>query len=346
MDHVCLCARSIPCILPIPPLWVGSALAWRPATGALRYVSPKIGLCAACVLTALGCTSRVQAAAPEGHSTVTGAMLVRKPDSAQSGPVRKILQTSPGSCNRDACNAIIDVWTENVWHYNSTDFHQCAGCPNVAFPARLVSVSTRRPPINGSGYCDAGSCSAIIDNWIANVWYYESTSFTECANCPYLEFPDRLNVSSSCPIYSFKSSTILLAANTNWCLQASSGGSPAIRLVDNCKEDDLPAQLFSLLPNGRLQHEQSQLYLMATSNGTVQLGDLESANAVGNSSLWCMHDLGLIRLRNKPELCLAGTNTSLSIEAMDSSRDSQIWKLVDQTLSESYCIFLEGVVQD
>ena len=53
---------------------------------------------------------------------------------------------SPGTCNQAACESVIDSYITKGWTYTSSDFSQCAGCPTVRYPQKLIGTTTSSPP--------------------------------------------------------------------------------------------------------------------------------------------------------------------------------------------------------
>lgn len=151
-------------------------------------------------------------------------------------------------------------------------------------------------------------------------------------------FADLIIHNKSATIPSFGSSVIIQADNETRCLQAS-GSPPAIVLNRNCSQEDMPAQLFILWPNGTLQHEQSGFYLYVDALNAVQLvGNVASSPKPDAKGLWWVDLTGTVRPRHQPETCLdvTGDGTKLVVNRIDQSGASstQKWGRQDRTFSE------------
>ena len=64
-------------------------------------------------------------------------------------------------CDSDKCNAVIDDYNSRGWAYSTSNFGECAGCPNVSNPKKVQWTSDYKYKM---GICNPKKCNETIDS--------------------------------------------------------------------------------------------------------------------------------------------------------------------------------------
>lgn len=109
------------------------------------------------------------------------------------------------------------------------------------------------------GSCDVAWCNTAIDAWLALNWYYEASTFTECANCNCCVYPNRVTSSQAqYSSFNFPRGVFLDSQNNMFIAEES---NRRIRKISSTGASDWLAQVASVVNNKLLLCAQEWLYL-------------------------------------------------------------------------------------